>query len=261
MVKYLDEYIDAEEMKAETLISQMDINEDLDVRMQGIFFRNYSDDLICVGNEDNKITLELSRDSIFHLLPEGLFFKEDQLKKTDDKSNFDFNKEQHELKKRKKAVLSFFRPFDTEYFKLTLELEKKLNALAEKGNTVFTEALWDDFEPDTNNEYISKIKPLLPFISQLRGNLPLLADILRNIFLAEKVEWTILRSLYVRCIIHKERLSKEEYQKMDKEIVVFFGFFRQWFLPVEVEYDYRIKDYKQSFILGNTLILDYNTHL
>jgi len=265
-VKYLNEYIDAGDVKAETLISQMDIKENLHVHLQGIFSRNYSEDLISVTNEkgkengENRTILELSRDGIFHLLPEGLFFKEEQLKK-DSNSNFDFDKEKTKLEEQKKAALLFFSPFDTEFFNLSFELEKNLNAIAEKGNKVFINAFECEPEIDTKNEYISKIKILLPFVSHLRGNLAFLTDILKNILSVEKIEIRTIRPFYMQFIIHKESLSKEEYQAMDKDLADFFVFFRQWFLPVEAEYDYRIKDYKGSFILGNTLLLDYNTHL
>lgn len=259
-MKHSDKYIDTEEIKAETLISQMDIKENLAVRMRGIFSRNYSEDLINITNEEDNTVFELSRDSIFHLLPEGLFFKENQLKK-DSKPTFDFEKELSELEKQKKAISLFFSPFDTEYFKLSLGLEKKLNAITEKGNRILINIFGDEPEIDTKNEYISKIKILLPFVSHLRGNITLLIDILKNVFSVEKIEIKKKDTFYDRFIIHKEGLSKEEYRSMDEKLTEFFDFFSQWFLPVEMEYDYRIKDYKEQFILGKTLLLDYNTHL
>ena len=76
-----------------------------------------------------------------------------------------------------------------------------------------------------------------------------------------KIEIKEKGTFHKQFIIHKGGLSKEEYQSMDEGLIDFFDFLRQWFLPVEVEYDYRIKDYKNSFTLGNTLLLDYNTHL
>jgi len=258
-MKYLDEYINIEEIKAETLISQMETSGNSGVRMQGIFSRNYSEDLISITKEEDKTIFDLSRDSVFHLLPGSLFFKENQLRK-DSKPNFDFEKEQTELKKQKKNILSFFSPFDTEYFKLSLELEKKLNAIAETGNRIFISILEDESAIETKNEYISRIKILLPFVSQLRGNHILLLDILKNILSAEKIEIEERGTFYKRFIIHREGLSKEEYQSMDESLIDFFDFLRQWFLPVEVKYDYRIKDYKNSFTLGNILLLDYNTH-
>ena len=244
-----------EGIKAETLISLMDINEGIDVRMQGVFSRNYSEDLIRVSNEE----VELSHNGIFHLLPEGLFFEKNRIKNIP-KAEFTEKYKQFEIEKE--TIKSFFRPFDIEYFRLNLELERKLNAIAEQGNKIFfIKDFFDISEIDENNTYISKIKTILPFVGFLRGNLALLTDILKNILSVEKVEIKKEKTLYLKFVIHKEGLFKEEYQSMDGNLSVFFDFFCQWFLPIEAKYDYQIKDYKNPFILGNTLLLDYNTHL
>ena len=246
------------EVKAETLISQMDIKGDVDVRMKGVFSRNYSDDLINITNDKDKTILELSRDGIFHLLPEGLFFEENRIRNI---SKNDFGNEYEQFEEEKRKIQSFFRIFDTACFKLSLELEQKLNAIAEQGNSIFINTFWDEPEFDTNNKYIAGIKTILPFVSHLRGNFMLLTDVLKSVLSAEKIEIKEISPFYKRFIIHKEGLSKEKYQTMDESLAVFFDFFCQWFLPIEVEFDYRIKGYKEPFTLGNTLLLDYNTHL
>lgn len=254
---------DTQDIKAETLVSQLDIKTDFTVQTKGVFSRNYSEDLLGVEIEEDNATIDLSRDGIFHLLPQGLFFKENQLKEKS-KSNFEFKKEYADFKKKKKEALSFFQPFDTAFFRLTLQLEQKLNNFAEIGNDFFE----NGYELQKNqhvefetNTYISKIKILLPFASQIRGNLSLLIDILKNVLAVEKIEIKEIETFHSRFIIHKENLSKEEYLTMDKDLVPFFKFLCHWFLPIEKKYDYRIKDYKQPFILENSLILDYNTHL
>jgi len=261
-MKYFEEYIDTGEVKAETLVSGMKIEEDFNLRWSGIFARNYSDDLMSVREEDDRTLVELSRDGVFQLLPEGLFFEEDRLKKKSI-SSFDFKKEQAELKKLKKTILSFFSPYDFCYFNLGLELEKTLNTMLDAGNTIFVDAFESEcgIEIDTDNEYILKVKKLLPFSGYLRGNFALLTDIVKNVFSVEKVEIRKIKPLFSRFIVHKDGLNREEFLLMDKRAAVFFDFFAQWFLPVEMEYDYQIKSYKDLFKLGNTLILDYNTCL
>lgn len=241
------------EIKAETLISQMDVKGDIDVRMEGVFSRNYSNDLINITNEVDKTLLELSRDGIFHLLPEGLFFEENRVKNI---LKSDFKNKYKQFKEEKENIELFFRPFDSAYFNLSLELEKELNAITEKGNNIFIE----DFL-DSDNAYISKVRTILPFVCYLKGNLELLTDVLKNIFSVEKIEIKKVEPLYMQFIIYKEGLSKDAFQKMDEELSGFFKLFCEWFLPVEMEYDYRIKDCKTPFTLGNTLLLDYNTHL
>ena len=257
-MKYLNKQMDTEEIKAETLISQMDTKDALNVHMHGIFARNYAEDLMSITHDQDTTTVELPRNGIFHLLPEGLFFEENRLRSV--RGEY-FEDKYDKFKKEKEVVKSFFQPFDTEYFKHSFALEKKLNAITECGNAVFINTFLNEPEINTDNEYLAKIKILLPFVSRLRGNPALLTNILEEVFSVEKVEIKNPRPLHMRFIIHKEGLSKEEYKKMDAELALFFDFFYRWFLPVEAEYDYRIKDYKAPFTLGNTLILDYNTHL
>ena len=243
-----------EEIKAETLIAASGIEtiEDFTIRSSGIFYRNYSGD--CMNNERN--TINVSRNSLYHLLPEGLFIKENSLtKKT-------FQEQHDKLKEIKENISLFFQPFDSTFFKLTFEFEKNLQAIADKGNSVFLpDFVFEEPVVENPNPYIRRIMVLLPFVYELRGNIPLLKDILKNVLAAQKVDAIKKNPFFLRFIIHKERLSKQQFLKMDRDVEVFFDFFQQWFLPVEIECDFRIKDYKEASALRKILILDYNTHL
>jgi hypothetical protein len=257
-MNYLNEHIDSTDISAETLIALMDTKENFDVVMRGIFSRNFSEDLISVRNEYDKTLVELSRDGIFQLLPEVLLF--DEIKGVAD---HDVRAQHKHLKEKQEKMKSFFQFFDNEYFRLSLQQEKNANRIAEKGNIFLLTGMLDETEIDTgnNNEYIAKIKILLPFAGCLRGNFFLLTDILKNTLSVEKVETQKIQPLRMRFIFQKDGLSKDEYLRMNEEVTVFFDFFTQWFLPVEMEYDFRIKSYKTPFTLGNTLLLGYNTHL
>ena len=259
-MKYFDEYIEAKDVKAETILSCLENDLNFQVQYSGVFSRNYSNDVLSVEkNENNDKVIKLSRDGIFHILPEGLFFKEERLKNIKNRTDIDFESEHKKVKTEKKRIESFFRPFDTELFKLSFKLEKKVNQISENNNYIIMQSLFNRFEITSENKYINKIKPLLPFVSKIRGNLKLLKDILRIIFLST-VE-TIENGFSVVFIIHKKKLSKEDYLEMDKELSPFFDFLYEWFLPLEVECSYKIKDYEEPFVLGNPLILDYNTYL
>jgi hypothetical protein len=259
-MKYFDEYIETEDIKAETILSCLRNDLNFQVQYSGVFSRNYSNDILSVEkNENNDTVINLSRDGIFHILPEGLFFKEEHLKNIKNKPGTDFKSEHEKVKTEKKIIESFFRPLDTELFKLSFELEKKINQISEENNNVIIQSLFDRFEITFENKYINKIKPLLPFAGKIRGNLNFVNDILKIIFLS-KVE-IIKNGFSMVFIIHKKKLSKEEYLEMDKELLPFFDFLYEWFLPLEVECSYKIKDYEEPFTLGNSLILDYNTYL
>jgi len=265
-VKKINTILENRDIKAETLISIYDIKEEIVTQMEGVFFRNYSEDLMNVENYGENITATLSRDSIFHLLPEKLFF-EDTTHKRNKKQFFDFTEDYQELLRKRREILSFFQPFDISFFKLSLDFEQKLNFFAETGNNFFQNFFLNDTKSNPRNskpetdKYIAKLKMVLPFVSQIRGNLQLIADLLKTIFEVDKVEIKEIELFKKHFIIHKEGLSKDEYLTMDKELVTFFEYLKQWFLPVELKCDFRLKDYSRPIILGESLILEYNTNL
>ena len=274
-MNFFEKHTNTEKIKAELLVSRM--NElNVTVRTSGIFSRNYSGDLIDVKkNGPDETVIKLSRDGTFQLLPERLFFEGNRLKSKNKPPAF-FRSEHKKLRDEKEKIELFFCPFDTEYFRLTLSFEKKLIELAEKGNVFLTDSFLRECNDSyVGNKYIDKMKTMLPFAGELRGNIKILKDILENVFLSKvEIKTNIFRENWeefentkpcirfmMKFIIHKRGLSKSEYLDMDRDVAVFFDFFYEWFLPVETEYEYGIKDYEEVFTLGNTLILDYNTNL
>ena len=229
------EYSNLRELKAESLLALSDM-QDAVVKMKGIFYRNYSSDLMSHPTDSEKI--ELSRDSIFHLLREGLFFDEDDIK---DKDKFEEKKEKREL---------FFLPFDSEYFNLSLKLEKEINDICEK-----------DLLNLPRSPYFPNLTCLAGVI---RGNEPLIIDILKTIINAPKIE--LIKNNHSEFIkktfiIHIPKLSTEQYAQKKLQISKIFEIFKEYFLPFDIEYDFKIKDRQQKFILHENLILDYNINL
>ncbi|MDR2010206.1 MAG: hypothetical protein LBQ22_06970 [Bacteroidales bacterium] len=259
---FFDEYINAEEIKAETIISLLG-HFNFIVDMAGIFYRNYSGDLVSVSNSDNYVYLKLARDSLFEILPESLFFEEDTISS----KKIDYKK----FKEEKEKIRSLFQPFDTKYFNLSLSLEKKLNEIAETETDILTGFLFDKSAiTNSGNRYLKRLDPLLPAVSEIRGNKRLIKDILESIFEA-KVDINIINKkeqynddsdcIIMIFIIHIQGLSSDEYKIANNEAGEFFEFFHQYFLPFETEYQFKLRDYNQNFILGEQLTLDYNTKL
>ena len=267
--------VDFEKIKAESLLSScQDSIENINIDFQGVFSRNYENDIINIvydfETSDNKSLFQLSRDSLFHILPEGLFFKEDVLRLiAKEKNEVKFKAEAERIIKEKQKLLFFFQPFDKTYFKLRLELEKKLNEIAANRTKILTDKLFDIFNINTENQFIRKITPLLPIASEIRGNSLIWKDILKNIFFPAKIETRILKKRnstgrlkqIFKSDIHIEKLSTKEFRMLKKEVDVFALFFYEWFLPVDMGYDIKVKDAKEKFILGKTMTLDYNTYL
>lgn len=265
-----------EHIKAETLLSTFTSScSDILIETQGVFSRNYNDDVISLEVSDeykNFLTLALSRDSVFHILPEGLFFKEEVLRELAKKGDSDkFKAEEERIRKEKKKILLFFQPFDTVYFRLRFELEKQLNKLSENRIKALTDKIFDVYpiEEDAKNPFIRRIVPLLPYASEIRGNMLLMKDVLKKAFYPAQIDLYTIRQRkesgnwksLLKIIVHIEKLSAAQFRNLKKEADVFGRFFYEWFLPVDLEYHLKIKDTRERFVLGKAMTLDYNTYL
>jgi len=231
------ESLNCRELKAESILSLSDL-QNFVVEMKGIFYRNYSSDLMSNPTDKENKNIELSRDSIYHLLPEGLFFNKDDIKDTD------------KFKNKKKERELFFQPFESKYFHLSLKLEKEIN---------------DIFEKDFLNLTNSSCFPNLTYLAGvIRGNELLIIDILKIILNVSKIELIkINNSEFIRktFIIHIPKLSMEQYVQKNHQISKIFEILKEYFLPFDIEYNFKIKDRQQKFILQENLILDYNINL
>lgn len=263
-----------ENIKAESfLASFLESCSNIMIDPQGVFSRNYNEDIIGIDIDSEakeKMTIQLSRDGLFHILPEGMFFKENELREIGRKKNTEkFKLEEERINKEKQKIRLFFQPFDTAYFRLRFELEKKLNEIATNRIRILFDELLDVFPVHSENPYIKKVIPLIPVASEIRGNTRILKDILKAVFFPAKIEMqnrvkqkiTGTAGRIMKITIHIEKLSAEEFRNLKKEVDVFACFFYEWFLPVDLEYRFKVKDTKEQFILGSPMTLDYNTYL
>ena len=122
-MKINDKHIAIGELRAETVLNALSIAvSTINVHTKGTFFSNYCEDLLNV-KEPNMAgrSVVLSRDGLFHLLPEALFFHEDSLRNSKKKKNPQLPDKEH--------IFDFFVPFDTELFNVSLELENRIQFL------------------------------------------------------------------------------------------------------------------------------------
>ncbi|MFZ4398524.1 MAG: hypothetical protein ACOYO1_00705 [Bacteroidales bacterium] len=267
------------DIKAESIIAATIKDAVIEMHSLGSFYKNFSKDIIEIKMDSTNETVlfDISRDGIFHLLPETLFFFEKRLlikKKTFNKKN-EIAQEyaiKEEIKKQnadRKKLLTFFNYFDTKYFDLSLKLEKKIYEIVEIKVDLILSYFFRYELKDEKNLYIRKIAPLIIYSFQIRANLLLLQKIL-SVILNNYVEINkkYLRNdllpediMVIEFIVNIERLSLSEYQNLNIEFKQFFNFISDWFLPYDIDYDFKIKDTSQRFILNKPLILDYNTQL
>ena len=263
-----------ENIKAEAFLASLkDSISEMGLEFQGVFTRNYLNDIsdcdVYTAFDKNKFDFWLSRDGLFHILPEGLFFDEDLLRKIDREKNKEkFKATSEKIQKEKEKIRLFFHPFDKTYFVLRFELEKKLNEIANNKTQLLINELFDIYKINSDNQLVNRIKPLLLIASEIRGNRMIMGDILKSLFFPAKVDVRIADKFIssgnsrkcFKVTIHIEKLSNKKYRSIKKDLDVFVQFFYEWFLPADMGYEFKLKDIKETFVLGKDLTLDYNTY-
>ena len=273
-LKDLSHHLDT--VKAESfLTSLMESIAGTNLEFQGVFSRNYYNDIISLDQEKIMdkylLNIRLSRDSLFHILPEGLFFRENELRKVAKEKNEEkFKALEEKIIREKRKLLSFFYPFDKTYFSLRFDLERKLNEFSGNSTQALIDKLFSIYGLDAEtNPLIRRTIPLVPLASEIRSNRVIWRDILKSLFfpasvgvrIAEKTSEEGIRRNIVKATIHIEKLSNEEFLSIKKYVDSFARFFYEWFIPADMGYEFKVKDVKERFVLGKGLTLDYNTQL
>jgi hypothetical protein len=270
-LKNIEEHIEIHDIKAETVASLMiDRDTDIEIAEKGSFYRNICEDIIEMEYlRTSVVSISLSRDGIYQLLPEALFFHEDRLLATRETN---YVEELKRLKNEKEVLSTFFKPFDTAYFECSAFLEEVANEMAMRQNNILLNLLFDYNIQKEENKHIKQLAPLLPYAFEIRGDLKFLQQILQAIF-KEKVEISLIyRQEYpyredsidspVQVFtFHVKGLNAILYKQMMDELAAFFPFFAEYFLPFDVDYIFKVRDINQVFLLEKPLVLDYNTQL
>jgi len=70
-----------------------------------------------------------------------------------------------------------------------------------------------------------------------------------------------LRETVMKVNVYIKKLSAKQFMELKKEADVFARFFREWFVPVDNGFEFKIKDNSERFIFGKAMTLDYNTYI
>ena len=235
---------------------------DYSVRMSGQFYKEYSPDLLSVDSTTK--TVELSRDGLFQILPEAMFFNEDFLREDNEdvlKQKLDYLKYQKELLK------VYFEAFDTLIFQNELYFYQVLeSAECERDNILLSEFYNIDITKEMN-PLCRQLARLLLDGDTIKGDLRIVAFCIRAILHVDLtydvISHIVDNSKYtlVQYILFIDGLSSRDYKQRMENYYEFFNRLEQWFLPYDCEADFCIKGRNQPFILGEPLTLDYNTRL
>ena len=225
-------------------------------RTKGIFSRDYAEDFRSCHPEEPSV--ELARDGLYEILPQGMFFTGQELLGVDAK---DFGWTDKVLKDRVNRIKTVLLPFDSSYFNHSLALEFKLNdTLAEKSQLVLKNFFGNDFS-DERNPYIKKMAPMVVQSARIRGDYRFLGKAITCI-LGFKTDYKLTDGR-VRFIVNRPDLDRQAFLDYLEELEPFFRFVEEWFIPFELQCDFKVRDYERDDHMEgrNKLLLDYNATL
>lgn len=226
--------------------------------LYGSFFsRNYSGDLKSIYPETN--TVHLSRNGIYDILPEKMFFDVEELR---GKESRELAARLSEIYEEEKNIKTYFMPFDSFFFNQALRLHKITSHIFDHETALLLKQLFDyDIEAE-ENQYVRLLAPSLLHVTELRADLDAITQMLTEIIQC-KVDYKVENQETILFTVHRRGLDGKEYRAFMKELKPLFDFLKEWFLPMEMECVYKVKDYTQLFVLSSdrALVLDYNTKL
>lgn len=255
---YIDKNRDNEKILAELLLSTYfpEVKE-WKAEYGSFFSRNYSGDLISVQQETN--TVSLSRNGIYDILPEKMFFDVEELR---NKEPREFALLISEIYEMEKNIKDYFLPFDTFFFNQSMRLHKVVGHMIDNKTELLLRTLFDYHIENEENIYVRQLAPLLLNVTEIRGDFNMLKSVLA-VILDCRVDYNLPRQDEVVFTVHKIGLNSREYLAYMKELEPLFDFVQYWFVPMEMDCHYKVKDYQQKFILSvdRPLVLDYNTQI
>lgn len=166
-----------ENLKAEVLVAEIQENSaagnsDFVISNKGTFSRAYRRDIIDVDAmlHEDKLTLNLSRNSLYDVLPEGLFHAPHVNKEGDSYTN-----RRKVVKQEEQDARLFFAPIESEFFYQRLHLEQHERAMLDDFYNLKDDFLINFWNLDTDipQEYMVKLMKVLPYCHKITGDLEL----------------------------------------------------------------------------------------
>lgn len=251
------------ETSAELLLHYLypDMADQWVVRNKGTFYRNYTADLLAADPETAEV--ELSRDGLLRLLPQSAV----------NGSGLPGQKvtEDHDqLRRRLQLLQEAFAPFDTFVFRRRLHIERQVSTLLNmRLDHILLECYGYDRRGETN-PYIRRLSAALPYVSSLRGNFPLLRELLSSLL---STDVTLRAGRYsdtdntrhwlpwARYTVWIDGLDAAAYRTVAADVKALEAFLREWFIPFDTRCDLLVKQRHPYTSTDKALVLDYNTQL
>ncbi|MGQ1911705.1 hypothetical protein ACT3CE_18235 [Marinifilum sp. RC60d5] len=195
-------------LKAEIIANQLFERgvsvDNLIVHLNSAFNRPFRRDIekaqVGIEEESDLLTLYLSRNGIYDLLPEGLIHERSE---GNGRENIQQLIHLHQKQKREeKEARKFFKPFENELFAISVKIEQQEMALLKNQDHQFQNFLikfWDVNPNLTESQKLFLLK-IAPLAHSIKGNLTHICKVLQ-VFLGKLVSY----SKEMICIKSKER--------------------------------------------------------
>lgn len=160
--------------------------DDVIIKPEGTFRRSYSDDVLEINesniNSQKCVTIHLSREGLYDMLPEGLFHEATQKSVKETK---EATKESEGYRKEEKAARLFFLPLEQEFYRQriwldNIELKYWLHS-TQSEDIKMLERFWKINPKHFSQRQRLAVLSVLPHLHHVVGNLPLTAQCLRAI--------------------------------------------------------------------------------
>ena len=171
------------DLKAETFISYLEHETELDISITDFFKRRFSKDITQINEnleKDGVLDVHLSRRGFYNIFPERFFHSTYSSTPHVETMVADYNGRKIEEENAKK----FFKPLETEFFLQRVDIEtaedRTFRSLGSPELVRFLMDLWK-INKKIPKRMAAKILKTMPFMYKIAGNLPLLKLILENI--------------------------------------------------------------------------------
>jgi hypothetical protein len=249
-------------IRAEVLLNYLypELEQQWRVRNEGSFYRNYNQDILFLDEETKEV--ELSRDGLLNLLPEGLYNRQDELKGEDMRTKF------KELEQRVHLLKEAFMPIDTFWFRQKLYVERQTSELLDDKLNYVLRTYFDFDMSQEHDPLVKEVAVMLPFISTKRGDFGFVRQLLETLLHCQvnmetgrysHTDNTRRWLPMVRYDMLIPGLTAEEYKRKNDELEPLRNFIAEWFMPMEVMCLMLIKEYGVPQLTDSRLVLDYNT--
>lgn len=271
-----------------------------DISFMGSHKRNAYEDILAVSQDNETITIELSRQGLYDILPEALFHPIDRF---DDIPSNEYKERFAEEAEQQRTEETNARTYFSLYDQFIFDLSSAVAEVKQEeygDNRVLSEIICDSFTDEYKaNRFISRIREFTPGCKSIRGDISKLTLILRKIMADEGLRlipsnthktFTDIYPRYCCRFLQEDDMPddvylgntfeenvmcydvrywndeycNESFPDFINEIKVFEDFLNDYFMGIGTSIHFNISTQTSPVVLSDELshnYLDYNTNL